>query len=58
MTENEIPATPVITWQYRALFGRVKTTWVLPPVKVGVLSKLDYQAIAIRQIGASEHETV
>ena len=54
MKTNEIPAIRVIEWQYRGLFGRVKTTWVLPPVKVGVLSKLDYQAVAIRQIGASD----
>ena len=58
MKTNEIPAIRVVQWQYRGLFGRLKVTWVLPPVKVGVLSTLDYQAIAIRTIGASEHETV
>ena len=56
MKTNEIPAIRVVQWQYRGLFGRVKVTWVLPPVKVGVLSTLEYQAIAIRTIGASEHE--
>ena len=34
MNVDKIPAIPVVEWQYKALFGRMKMTWVLPPVKV------------------------
>jgi hypothetical protein len=47
---TKIPCVKVVQWEYRMLFGVVKTTWILPPVKVKMPTRAQFRSQARRQI--------